>query len=175
MTHICVGKLTIVGSDNGLSPGRRQAIILTNAGILLIGPLGTNFSEILIATETFSFKTMHSKMSSAKWRLFGLGLNELKAMDQWVNGILLYFSNCVFDGLNKFNTNGKTASRRVCTILAYKRQILDCFAWFEWSYWTGPTICRPIFMLSYEFWLLPQRDVKVLAGIKLLSVKKVDI
>ena len=36
------------GSDNGLSPGWRQAIIWTNAGILLIGPLGTNFSEILI-------------------------------------------------------------------------------------------------------------------------------
>ena len=48
-THIYVGKLTIIGSDNGLSPERRQAIILTNAGILLIGPLGTNFSEILIA------------------------------------------------------------------------------------------------------------------------------
>ena len=48
MTHKCVGNLTIIGSDNGLSPGRRQAIIWTNAGILLIGPLGTNFSEILI-------------------------------------------------------------------------------------------------------------------------------
>ena len=48
LTHICVGKLTIIGSDNGLSPGRRQAIIWTNAGILLIGPLGTNFSEIFI-------------------------------------------------------------------------------------------------------------------------------
>ena len=48
VTHICVGKQTIIGSDNGLSPGRRQAIILTIAGILLIGPLGTNFSEILI-------------------------------------------------------------------------------------------------------------------------------
>ena len=46
VTHICVGNLTIIGSDNGLSPGRRQAIIWTNAGILLIGPLGTNFSEI---------------------------------------------------------------------------------------------------------------------------------
>ena len=46
VTHICVGKLTIIGSDNGLSPGRRQAIIWTNAGILLIWPLGTNFSEI---------------------------------------------------------------------------------------------------------------------------------
>ena len=48
VTHICVSKLTIIASDNGLSPGRRQAIIWTNAGILLIGPLGTNFSEISI-------------------------------------------------------------------------------------------------------------------------------
>ena len=46
VTHICVGKLTIIGSDNGLSPGRRQAIIRTNAGILVIGTLETNFSEI---------------------------------------------------------------------------------------------------------------------------------
>ena len=45
VTHICVGKLTIIGSDNGLSPGRRQAIIWTNAGILLIGPLETNFQQ----------------------------------------------------------------------------------------------------------------------------------
>ena len=51
VTHICVGKLTITASDNGLSPGRRQAIIWTNAGILLIGPLGSNFSEIVIAIE----------------------------------------------------------------------------------------------------------------------------
>ena len=48
VTHICVSKLTIIGSDNGLSPDRRQAIIWTNAGLLLIGPSGTNFSEILI-------------------------------------------------------------------------------------------------------------------------------
>ena len=77
MTHIYVSKLAITGSDNGLSPGRRQAIIRTNAGILLIGPLGTNFSEILIGIQTFSFKKLHMKMSSAKWRLFCLGLNEL--------------------------------------------------------------------------------------------------
>ena len=56
VTHICVSKLTIIGSDNGLSPDRRQAIIWTNAGILLIEPLGTNFSEILIEILTFSFK-----------------------------------------------------------------------------------------------------------------------
>ena len=40
VTHICVSKLTIIGSDNGLSPDRRQAIIWTNAGLLLIGPVG---------------------------------------------------------------------------------------------------------------------------------------
>ena len=52
--HIYVGKLTIIGSNNGLSPGRRQAIIWTNAGILLIGLLGTNFNEIWI--EIYSRK-----------------------------------------------------------------------------------------------------------------------
>ena len=81
MTHICVSKLTTTGSDNGLSPDRRQAIIRTNAGILLIGPLGTNFSEILIEIHIFSFKKMHFKMSSAKWRPFCLGLNVL--MQSW--------------------------------------------------------------------------------------------
>ena len=39
---------TIIGSHNGLSPIRRQAIIWTNAGILSIEPLGTNFCEIFI-------------------------------------------------------------------------------------------------------------------------------
>ena len=77
VTHIYVGKLTIIDSDNGLSPGRRQTIIWTNAGILLIGPLGTNFNEILIGIQTFSFKKMHLKMASAKWRPFCLGLNVL--------------------------------------------------------------------------------------------------
>ena len=70
VTHICVDNITIIGSDNGLSPGRRQAIIWTNAGILLIRPSGTNFSEILIGNQTFSFKKIHLKMSSAKWRPF---------------------------------------------------------------------------------------------------------
>ena len=70
VTHICVSNLTIIGSDNGLSPGRRQAIIWTNAGILLIGPLGTNFSEISIEILPFSFKKMRLKVSSAKLRHF---------------------------------------------------------------------------------------------------------
>ena len=77
VTHLCVGKLTIIGSDNGLSHVRRQAIIWTNAGILLIGPLGTKFNQIVIAIHTFSFTKMHLKLSSAKWRPFCLGLNML--------------------------------------------------------------------------------------------------
>ena len=74
VTHTCVSKLTIIGSDNGLSPDRRQAIIWTNAGFLLIGPLRTNFSEILIEIPTFSFKKMRLKVSSAKRRPFCLSM-----------------------------------------------------------------------------------------------------
>ena len=75
VTHTCVGKLTIIGSDDGLSPGRRQAIIWTNAGIFLFGPLGSNFREVLIEIDIFSFKKMHLKLSSAKWGSFCLSLN----------------------------------------------------------------------------------------------------
>ena len=77
MAHICVSDLTSIGSDNGLSPGRRQAIIRTNAGILLIGPLGTNISDFLVEILIFSFKEMRLKISSAKRRPFCLGVNEL--------------------------------------------------------------------------------------------------
>ena len=70
VTHICVNKILIIGSDNGLSPDRHQAIIWTSPGILLIGPLGTNLSEILGKIHIFSFKKIHLKMSSAKWRPF---------------------------------------------------------------------------------------------------------
>ena len=57
VTHICISKLTVIGSDNGLSPGRCQAIIWTNAVILLIGPL--------VGIQTRSVWKMHLKMSSA--------------------------------------------------------------------------------------------------------------
>ena len=78
VTHIGVSELITIGSDNGLSPGRRQAIIWTNDGVLLIRTLGTNFSEILSKIHSFSLQKMHWKMSSAKWRLSRLGLNELR-------------------------------------------------------------------------------------------------
>ena len=77
VTHIWFSKLIIIGSGNGFSPSRRQAIIWTNAGILLIGPLETNFSEILIKIHISSFKKMHLKMSSGKWWPSCPGLNML--------------------------------------------------------------------------------------------------
>ena len=75
--YVCVSKLSIIGSDNGLSPGRR---------ILLIGPIGTNFCEILIKVHAFSLKKMHLNMSSGKWRPSRPGLSVLmfsKSFFRW--------------------------------------------------------------------------------------------
>ena len=99
VTHICVVKLTIIDSDNGLSPGRRQAIVWTNAVILSIGPLGTNFSEILNKIIIFSFKKMRSKVSSGKRRPSCLGLNVIdiikgqSAMTRWCHHTELALSS----------------------------------------------------------------------------------
>ena len=56
---------------------RRQSIIWTNDGILLIEHSGMNFNGISIETQTFTFKGMHWKMLSGKWHLICLGLNVL--------------------------------------------------------------------------------------------------
>ena len=80
-----VNKLTTIGSDNGLLPDQCKAIIWTNAGILLIGPWRTNFSEILVEILTFSFKKMCLKISSAKWQPFCLSLNVLRLDDKYMS------------------------------------------------------------------------------------------
>ena len=48
-----------------------------NAGTLLIGTLGTHFSEIFIEIHTSSLKKMLFKVTSVKWRPFCLGLSVL--------------------------------------------------------------------------------------------------
>ena len=95
VTHICVSKLTIIGPNNGFSPGRRQAIIWTNAAILSNRPFGTNFSEISIELHILSFKKIHLKMSSGIWRPFCLGLNVLTHLgrDKMSNILQTVFSN----------------------------------------------------------------------------------
>ena len=67
----------IIGSDNGLSPVRRQATVYTNAVLLSIGLLGTNFSQIVFEIQIFPFKKRHLKMSFGKCRPF-FGFNVLK-------------------------------------------------------------------------------------------------
>ena len=102
--HICVGNLAIIGSDNGLLPGRCQAITWTNVGILLIGPLGTNFSEMLIKIHTFVFKKIHLKMSSGKWRPFCLGLSVLTFQKSCVIRIMFRADCCsVHQSFEKIN------------------------------------------------------------------------
>ena len=78
VTQIWISNLTIIGSENGLAPGRHQAIAWPNAGILLFGPLGANFSDFFIDIHTFSFKKMPLKMLHGKWRPFCPGLNVLR-------------------------------------------------------------------------------------------------
>ena len=73
----CVSKL-IFGSDNGMSPGRWQAIIWANAGILSNRTSGANFDEILSEMYAFSFTNMHLKMYSAKMAAIYLNLNVLR-------------------------------------------------------------------------------------------------
>ena len=77
-THICVCKLIIIGSDNGLSPGRRQTIIWTNAGIWLMWPLGTNFNEILIGIQAFLFEK--KEIENVVWEM-----TEILSRPQCVN------------------------------------------------------------------------------------------
>ena len=79
--YICIGNLTIIGSDNGLLPGLCQAIIWTIAGMLLIWTLGTNFNEILSEVHTFSFKKVHLKMSRGQHNL----LDSLVPLLNWYN------------------------------------------------------------------------------------------
>ena len=110
VTHMYVGDLTIIGSDNGFVPVRRQSIILTHAGILLIRNLGTILSGILIRIYTFLFRKIHLKLSSAIYRQFCLGFNVLKPLHT-----LIFTTN---DCLYSWNT--------AC-------------AWVIWSHNSSPT------------------------------------
>ena len=120
VTQICVGKLTILGSENGLSSGRRQAIIWTNAGILLIGPLRTNFSEILIEIKIFSLKKIRLKMSSAKCFPFRLGLNMLTML--WQN----YFHDRSILGAEQLSRHGAI---RTCIVMRYDHVTNHPYKW----------------------------------------------
>ena len=99
VTHICVFNLTIICSDNGLSPGQCQAIFWTNAGILLTGSIGTYFSEILIEVLIFSFQKRRLKVSSAKCRPYRVGNISKGIFLKWIWCQLIKLRLNVFHGI----------------------------------------------------------------------------
>ena len=113
MTHIWFSDITNIGSDNGWSPGRCQAVIRTNAGVLLIRPLRTSSSEMLIEIHIFPLTKTHLKMSSEKCRPFCLGLNEL--MRYWTKPIFFFLPN-----LYPYHATTTSALQKICgAVFAY--------------------------------------------------------
>ena len=100
-----------LGSGNGLSPGRRQAITWTNAHLLSIRPSGIKFNENLIEIQSFSFMKMYLKMLSAKWRLGGNELNNVK----WLQPVwwpLVHPNLHTNTGITIFTSNKHTVSNK---------------------------------------------------------------
>ena len=85
VTHKGINKLIITGSDNDLCFAWCQAIIWGNAGILLILPLGTNFSELLIGIYKFCIQENAFKNVVLKMAAICLGLNVLTLLCDVVN------------------------------------------------------------------------------------------
>ena len=137
-THICVSKLTIIASDNGLSPGRRQAIIWNNAGILSIGPLGTNFSEILVEINTFfiqenAFENVVWKMAAILSRPQCVKLSRngrlfAKKYHPWDDQGMLGYSICIFTDWACHNITDKTSHNQNiwCTSQQYDISTAQC-------------------------------------------------
>ena len=133
MTHIFVGKIIIISSDNGLSPAWCQPNVWTNAGLLSIEPLRTYFSENLIKIQQFSLKKMHVKMSSAKWRPSYFGLSVLR---------------CIVDGYPILH--GTPAQYCPHSNRLLKRMLrINGSRLFEWTSDNGT--CHPD-DIHYEYW-----------------------
>ena len=94
-----------MGSDNGSLPDQRQAIICTNGGILLIGTIERNFSEIWIKMQHFSYEKMNMNVPSAKWRPFCLDLNVLNGAYANLIGLILVQFWLPFKTVSKLWTN----------------------------------------------------------------------
>ena len=87
VTHIYISKLTTIGSDNGLSHGQCQSHHLNQCWNIVNWTLRNKLQWYLNLNLTFSFKKIHLKMLSGKWRQICLGLNVLRhgTSDRWVN------------------------------------------------------------------------------------------
>ena len=136
----------IIDTGNGLSPNRWQAITWTNADILSIGPFGTNFKEVWIKIQYFSFNKIYSKVPFVKWQPFCSGLNVLNAIwcvsVTWISPINQfnlkrdnYKSNHVIHGSQQPGDVNPGLKLR----LKYNSQ--------TWSKW--PTFCKQHFQMHF--------------------------
>ena len=158
VTHICVSKLNISGPDNGLPPGRHQAIIWTNAGILSIGHLGTNCSEILIEISIYSFRKMHLKMSYLK----------LAATLSWLQCV-----NHIWAVLSSQKHYNEFALRitditLVIEIVSRGRQVLD-YSQFHWSHCMNQVISEYFSIITRK--VIAMQLTRDLLGTHILHAK----
>ena len=126
--HICVGKLTTIVSDIGLSPGRCQATIKTNAGILLIGPLETNLSEILIRIKK---DFILERKCTCKCRLRNDVYFVSASMSQ-DNGLSIFWHQAIIWTRLTINMSSTELNQIMCKLLnSYSRNALIINNWIE--------------------------------------------
>ena len=168
VTHICVGNPAIIVSDNGLSPGRRQTIIWTNTGILSIGPLGTNFNEILIEIQIFSSKKTHLKMSPGKRRLFCLGLDVLTHLRRVTHVYRSVHWPTLFQIMAGRLVGAQPLSQSMLTYSQmdsweqisvkfgskYTYPLVSKWIWkYNLLFWFVPSLCQPnIYLRPFDVW-----------------------
>ena len=83
VTHICLSKLTIIDSDNGLSPSRRQAIVWTSDGILLIYPHWNANQNSYILIQENAIENIVRKMAAILSRPQCVKHLELVGVNDW--------------------------------------------------------------------------------------------
>ena len=141
-----------IGSGNGLSPARRQAITWTNADFMSIRTSGTNFSVIRIKIQHFSFTKMHLNLLSATWRPFCRGGDELNQLHQW------YFLQprwrCTLRYLQHriSQLSGSSCTSQAEIKWRYRSTNVTYFVGWEWS-WSF-AVLEAILMLASYCWNL---------------------
>ena len=147
-----------IGSDNGLSLVRCQAITWISAGLLSIVPSGTKFSEIWIKIHKFSFMKMHLKIPSAKWQPFCPGGDELRvslmAHGYNLQQLLLpirpsqtYFSEIILKKIHNFSIKQMHLKCLTQNISHFVQGQCVNFRWREKSPWEKVTWLSLLWMI----------------------------
>ena len=141
VTHIWVSKLIIIGLDSGLSPGGCQAIKWSNAGILLIRNLATNFSEILSEILAFSLKNAFQDVVS-----------EMAAILSRPQCVLTSSRGNIMTGKmgdDSFHSDSSSKTVHYCPVLCYAKIIEYIIS--RWSYTFVCTLYNLIIIINARF------------------------